>query len=318
MNFYTIMTPTRKSKMYEQKVTSETPTLIIILIDQSTSMERIMAQKGTQTYRISTMAKIVSDNLLYTCLRKAMRGTKIKQYVEFAIIGYGISVHSALPRVNLDEFPIDMERLKQEAQKTDTEEGELVPRAKREWVEERSDGLTPMVAALKQARKIIEDWIPTHKSSYPPTIINLTDGMPNDDEKYLEMLENGYIGDLSQTGLINESNAIKQLHTDDGNVMIANCHISSEQTITVEYPAYASEIEKIDPLARILFEMSSTIPEPLRKLGNDPMFDMGLASNAKFFLFNAETKSMVNFMKFGTTTATGGIETDEDTKSLPE
>ena len=145
----------RMRKMYEKKVSSENPALVIVLIDQSTSTDRIMVAKGGQTYRISTMMKIVTDTLLYTLLRKAMKGTALKNYVEFAVIGYGTSIHSAIPHVNLEEFPINIERLKNEAQKTDTTGDELVPRAKRTWVEERSDGLTPMVAALKEARKII-------------------------------------------------------------------------------------------------------------------------------------------------------------------
>ena len=316
--------------MYEKKVSTENPALVIVLIDQSTSTDRIMAAKGDQTYRISTMMKIVTDTLLYTLLRKAMKGTTLKNYVDFAVIGYGVSVHSALPQVNLEEYPINIERLKKESQKPDGSDNEdpLVPKPKREWVEERYDGLTPMVGALREARKILEKWIPNHKSSYPPTVINLTDGMPNDDEKYLEILEQGTLVDLSETALITESKAIKQLHTDDGNVMIANCHITAEKTIAIEYPAYPSEIEKVDPLGRILFDMASTIPEPLRKLGNSKKFDMKLEPNAKFFLFNAEIKSLVNFMRFGTTTGIGGQDpdakpledndTDDDTKSLSE
>ena len=316
--------------MYKTKVDSANPVLVIVLIDQSTSTDRIMAAKGDQIYRISTMMKIVTDTLLYTLLRKGVKGTKLKNYVDFAVIGYGVSVHSALPRVNLEEFPINLERLKKEAQKPDdSDEDPIVPRPKREWVEERSDGLTPMVGALKEARKILEKWIPNHKSSYPPTIINLTDGMPNDDEKYLEILEQGYLVDLSETALITESKAIKQLHTDDGNVMIANCHITETNPVPIEYPAYPSEIEKVDPLGRILFDMASTIPEQLRKIGNNPKtFDMKLVPNAKLFLFNADIKSLVNFMSFGTTNAIGGQDpdakpledddTDDDTKSLPE
>ena len=312
------MNQMRKRKMYDQKVTSQDPTLVIILIDQSTSMDRIMAQNESETYRVSTMAKIVTDNLLYTVLRKTMRGTSIKNYVDFAVIGYGTSIHSAIPHVNLEEFPINIERLKKEAQKIDTTGDELVPRAKRTWVEERSDGLTPMVAALKEARKIIEKWIPNHKSSYPPTVINLTDGMPNDDAKYLELLEKGYIGDLSQTALITEANSIKQLHTDDGNVIIANCHITAERTTSLEFPASISAVEQIDPLARILFEMASTVPAELMKIGNSKMFDMGIEYNAKYFLYNADISSLTNFMRFGTTTATGALDLSDDTKSLPE
>ena len=52
---------------YEQKATEEHPTLLIILIDQSTSMERILAvdEKNDEAYSLSRMAKIMTDNSRY-------------------------------------------------------------------------------------------------------------------------------------------------------------------------------------------------------------------------------------------------------------
>ena len=290
---------------YKAKATINNPALLIFLIDQSTSMERILTEdKNHNSYSISRIVKIMVDNVLYQILRKNTEGATFKEKIQIAIIGYGLTVHSAIYEVNLEEYPIGVNRIDEVAQKSDPPPSpdELFPRSKLSWVEERSDGLTPMLAAFEEAKKILEKWIPSHKSSNPPIVVNITDGIPTDDAVYAEMFEQGFIGDLSKTLLVSKAEEIKKLETDFGNVLIANGHITAEKITEVQYPVSASEVERVDPLALIFFQMSSIIPEPFRTLGNDPeSFDMNLKYNAKMLLYNANVASILNFIEFGST-----------------
>ena len=54
-----------------------------------------------------------------------------------------------------------------------------------------------MLAAFTKAREIIEKWLPDHQTSFPPVVINISDGMPSDDSDILPMIEQGSFGDLS-------------------------------------------------------------------------------------------------------------------------
>jgi len=60
-----------------------------------------------------------------------------------------------------------------------------------------------------------------------------------------------------------------------------------------------------------MFEMSSIIPEQLRDLGRT--LGIPLESNSRFFIFNAELKNVLKFMKFGTSKSLG-----KDASSLPD
>ncbi len=294
---------------YEQKATEEHPTLLIILIDQSTSMERILAvdEKNDEAYSLSRMAKIMTDNVLYEILRKNTGGTALKEKIEVAVIGYGLTVHTAIPPVNLSEYPIGVKKIEEVSEKSEPPPSpdELFPRSKLSWVEAREDGLTPMVAAFEEAKKILEKWIPSHMSSNPPIVLNLTDGLPTDDLPYRNMIEQGFIDDLSKTSLISKAEEIKQLETNFGNVLIANGHTTAERMTEILYPVNSSEVERVDPLGLLFFEMSSIIPEPFRKLGNNEPFNMDLKYNARMFLYNGNVVSILNFVRFGSTA--GGV-----------
>ena len=126
-------------------------------------------------------------------------------------------------------------------------------------------------------------------------------------QEILKMLYDGILGDLSQTQLISETNAIQKLGTDNGTSLICNCHISSEMMKQVLYPKDITEINNIDGLAQIMFNMSSVIPDTLRKLGIG--LGLPLEYNSKFFVFNADVGSLKSFMKFGTT-ATSSLSSE--------
>ena len=171
--------------MYDKKITSDEPTLMVFLIDQSGSMGEPLAEKEGVVYTIAKIAKILTDTFLYESIRRCQRGNVFKPYIDFAIIGYGVGVHSALPKIPLEQFPFSVTKLADAyiaKNASNPDVVPLIPRPKLEWLEERADsGVTPMLAAFTKAREIIEKWLPDHQTSFPPVVINITDGMPTDD-----------------------------------------------------------------------------------------------------------------------------------------
>jgi hypothetical protein len=307
--------------MYDKKVTSHEPTLLILLLDQSDSMSETMAEtEQGEVYSIAKVAKIISDTFLYTAMRKSLKGDGFKPYIDLAVIGYGDGIRSALPKIPLEQFPFSVKKLENTffaKNDSDPDDNSVIPKPRLEWVEERADKLTPMLTAFTKARAIVEKWLPDHQESFPPVIINISDGMPTDDPDFIEILQQSarehsfHLGDLSQIPLMIQSKAIRELGTNNGKCLVMNCHISPAGYTPMEYASSSAEAEEVDPFAKFMFEMSSVIPEPLFEYGirptdaDPPGLGLKLEPNARFFVFNAEIESVIRFMTFGSSGSLG-------------
>ena len=98
-----------------------------------------------------------------------------------------------------------------------------------------------MAEALKQAHSILSAWMDEHPDSFPPIVINLTDGEPT-------------TGDPMPDGV-----ALMDLRTTDGEVLLFNGHLSSSNAAPVEFPD--SEEMLPDQYAKALFAWSSELPD---------------------------------------------------------
>jgi hypothetical protein len=217
-----------------------------------------------------------------------------KPYIDLAVIGYGNSINSALPKIPLEQFPFSVKKLADTyIAKNDSnpDDDSAIPKPKLEWVEERADGEPTgwvrhilMLAAFTKARDIVEKWVPDHQTSFPPVIINISDGMPTDDHDDI-------VASLSSAKqLIDLSRAICKIDTEDGKCLICNCQISSRGMTQILYPSSTAQAEEIDPFAKLMFEMSSIIPEQIRIDANQ--LEIKLEPNARFFIFNAEIEGL--------------------------
>ena len=48
------------------------------------------------------------------------------------------------------------------------------------WFEPIAENGTPMCEGISYAKRIVEKWIVSHMESYPPVVINVTDGESTD------------------------------------------------------------------------------------------------------------------------------------------
>ena len=134
-------------------------------------------------------------------------------------------------------------------------------------------GGTPMCHALEYARGIAEAWCGSRPDSFPPVIVHLTDGEPTDadPEPYAE--------------------ALKSLATNDGNVLLFNCHLSTSQAAPVVFPV--SESMLTDDYAKLLFRMSSELPDSPEVRAQLESKGVNFAKGARGMVFNADTTAML-------------------------
>ena len=149
------------------------------------------------------------------------------------------------------------------------------------WFHPVADGGTPMCEALNQAQTTLNDWLNEHPGSFPPAVIHFTDGESTD-------------GDPSMP-----ADAIKSLMSADGNVLLFNCHISSDRTNPFRFPDTDAALP--DEYARLLFAMSSVLPTHMRDVAQQQGYSV--TDGTRGFVFNADIADVVQFLDIGTRTS---------------
>lgn len=271
--------------VYTAEISRINPSCFLFLIDQSESMSDPLG--GTQDKRKADAVADAINRLLQNLIIKCAKSEGIRDYYDVGVIGYGKRVGPAFSGALRDKtlFPISQVanspvRIEERTKKVDDGVGGLVDQSVKfpVWFEPVADNGTPMVEALNYARHTLQDWVSQHASSYPPIVIHITDGESTD-------------GDPAPVG-----QTLASLSTLDGNVLLFNCHISSQSGSPISYPD--SEAGLPDESARTLFSMSSVLPESLRKAAENVGFIVG--ERARGFVFKAELVDLIRFLDIGT------------------
>ncbi len=159
------------------------------------------------------------------------------------------------------------------------------------WIEAEASGGTPMCAALRQAHSIAENWISSHMHSHPPIVINITDGDSTDGDPLPEALR------------------LRELKTDDGELLLFNCHLSPFSPDEVRFPGSESDLPKEDDSAAKLFAMSSVIPETMRTRACEFEVKKNMKPGDRGFLFNTDVDGVMSLIQFATVAALQSAET---------
>lgn len=271
--------------MYSAQITRANPTCIVLLLDQSGSMADPFS--GDKAMRKAEFVADVVNHTLHDLVIRCTKTEEVRNYYYISVIGYGRRVGPAFggplegrklaPIAEVADYPL---HIKTSYKKVPDGAGGWVEIPVRfpVWVQPLADGMTPMCEALHVVKDILDSWLSAHPRGFPPTVLHLTDGESSD-------------GDPHQIG-----HEIKSLSTDDGPVLLFNCHISSNRGSKIEYPA--DEASLSDGFARTLFQISSRLPGSF--LAAAAQLGVQATDASRGFVFNGDPSSIVQFYEIGT------------------
>lgn len=241
--------------MYTARISRTNPTLFVVLIDQSGSMEELTLFNGELIPKSEAVSLIV-NMLIAELLNRSRREEGHRDYFEMAVLGYhGTQVESLLgdgkhPLMRSSQLAGRERRTVKLHKKRLLPDGRAFLAAvdQRIWVEPFAAEQTPMYAALLESYALVKKWCASkaHREAYPPTIFNITDGEASD-------------GDENQ--LIEIAQRIQALGTEDGAALLFNIHISSNTTDQPILFACSPQELPDQRYARQLFAMSSPMPQ---------------------------------------------------------
>ncbi len=253
------------------------PGLMLLMVDQSGSMAEPYAGQKKRD-----IAALTVNRCIYDIVNRCVMGNEYRDRCHIAVIGYGTGV-ALLAHGGPAQM---MECVKRTENITTCEsdgEGGTLELDQRlpVWLDPISNGSTPMAEAFNEALDVVQAWVSEYPNNFPPVVINITDGSPDD----VPATEAAVARLMS-------------VATTDGETLLFNAHISSTGT---ELSLPASEAGLPNEFARLLFRMSSVLPPPMLAAARAAGF--APASNARGFIMNANAETLTKLISFGSTHA---------------
>ena len=288
------------SGTYKQEIsaTKNLPGCVIVLLDQSGSMsEQFGADKRSKAVAAARAVNMALESLVDQCTK----GESVRDYFHAGVIGYGTNAAAELlgggsgPAGLLTTSELET---KAQIEKIETEEmdatGKLKVVNQNKWFDPVFAGGTPMAEALKMACNKLKAWVEKYPDSFPPIVLNITDGEAN-------------VPEAAEAA----AQELQKISTSDGDTLLFNCHISTSGEAAIEYPT--SDLGLPDNHAKWLFQISSDIP------GSSDVKDSmiwnaraaGLSTvinGSRGFVYNATPGKLVKFLKIGTVQGTAAFD----------
>lgn len=280
---------------YSAEISRQQPTAFLFLLDRSASMQDPFGGAEQKGDAAPSKARVLADTvnrLLQNLVLRCAKEEGVRDYFHVGIIGYGERVQrlvqpsdefetgtGLVPIRHLADRPRRMEeRVKEVA---DGDGGTTEQRVKTPiWFDPQAKNGTPMCQALDLAAQTVRSWIDDHPSSFPPVVLNVTDGEATDGEplRYAQQL--------------------REFATDDGEVLLFNVHLSESEAPPVELPSGGAELPTDDDYAETLYQMSSRLPFSMRSAAEQEGYSVDL--DTRGFVFNADPTALVTFLEIGT------------------
>jgi hypothetical protein len=272
--------------MYERRVDRNTPSCLVFMVDQSASMS--FAMTGSAVSRAATVADQL-NGLLYELIQRCTKSLNElpRPYFAVAVVGYrtdgdgrpiiGSLLGGALAErpwvwtTDLAQHPLRLE----ERQQTGSAgvQRYRVP----VWVDPLATGGTPLCAAMNHVGRLVRGWVDQYPNSFPPIIINLSDGESTDGDP------------------VEWARRLTSLSTTDGGTLMFNLDVSGTGT-PVLFPD--QEPLGIGEYGRTLFAMSSPLPPVMLSAAAAQGFPV--RPGVRGFGLNADLRSVVTFLNVGT------------------
>ncbi len=270
---------------YSAEISRANPACFLFLIDQSESMRDPIGGGDVPMQKAEAVADAV-NRLISELSIKCAKEDGVRDYFHVGVIGYGAQVAPIFDGplagreiVPLSEVAAQPARIEERERRggrggTATKQAVKVPT----WFSPVAYGDTPMSGAFNRARSVLAAWLADHPGSFPPIVLNITDGESTD-------------GDPSGA-----AEALRNLTSTDGHVLLFNLHLSSDHSDPVVFPTRGAGLP--DDHARQLHRMSSALPDQMRAAAARQ--DLLLDDGARGFAFNADISAIVQFLDVGT------------------
>ncbi|MCC2686171.1 MAG: von Willebrand factor [Paenibacillaceae bacterium] len=270
--------------MYSEEISRSNPSCFLFIIDQSGSMSDPFGA-GTKAGSVSDAINRLLQNLIIKCAKSE----GIRDYYHVGVIGYGASVGPAFggvlagkELVPISEIADNPTRMETRLKKVPDGAGGLVEQIVKfpVWFDPISHGGTPMCQAMNTAHTILSQWISEYTHCFPPVVIHITDGESTDGDPTSAMEQ------------------LRELATDDGNVLLFNLHISSNpNAVSLSFPETADGLP--DQYSKMLYEGSSNLT-PFMMWVASQEHEMNLSDGARGFVLNADLTLVVQALDIGT------------------
>ena len=280
---------------YSAEISREQPTAFLFLLDQSASMQDPFGGAEQKGDAAPSKARVLADTvneLLQNLVLRCAKEEGVRDYFHVGVIGYGERVQRLIqpadghgtgtglvPISHLADRPRRMEERVQEV--PDGDGGTTEQRVKRPiWFDPQAKNGTPMCQALDLGAQSVRQWIDEHPRSFPPVVVNVTDGEATDGDplRYAQQL--------------------REFATDDGEVLLFNVHLSESEATPVELPSSRDELPSDAEYAETLFQMTSRLPFSMRSAAEQEGYTVTL--DTRGFVFNADPSALVTFLEIGT------------------
>jgi hypothetical protein len=270
---------------YSAQISRTNPACILLLIDQSKSMEEPFSGLPDQT-KSAVVADAV-NRLLQNIVLRSAKADGVRDYFHVGVIGYGKTTKAGLggslphdiliPISKLGDKPLRIESRKKTVA---THTGASVEQTVKfpVWFDAEASGPTPMCEAFAAAGLAVSGFINKYPSAYPPIVLNLTDGKPSDGNPQ------------------SNARAIRNLATTDGNALVFNLLLTTEPGLSVYFLASEAALE--DDYSKLLFRMSSELPPKMWDAARAEGFS--IAPKARGVVYNADPTAVVRFLDIGT------------------
>jgi hypothetical protein len=264
------------------KMSAKNPGCIIFMIDQSASTrEWFHKSKNSISFEVARAVNMILEELF----ESNRSGDQIIPRVMIGCYCYsGITdVNWAIPDVNPNpDGLIHISNLEDCMNEIHDDEFEKCI----SWfVHENSQGATPMRVAFEKTAQIAEMFTENYPNSYPPVIINITDGIPTDCA----------VEELPEVVL-----PIMNIKTSDGASLIFNIHISPDSAPSIFFPKRSDILPDVN--SGHLLNASSTIPSTFAAKLAELQEQIGkkgfpIHENSKCLVYNADPSTLIEAIR---------------------
>jgi hypothetical protein len=268
-------------------ISSANPSCFVFLIDQSASMRKPFGGSEVNQKKTEGVADAI-NRWLQNLIIKCAKSEGIRDYYYVSVIGYGAQITSAFKGdltgkrlVPISQIANHPWRIEKRTKMIDDGSGGLVEQTVKfpVWIEPIANGQTPMCEAIVLAQRILSKWLEEHPDCFPPIVINMTDGAATDGDPRMFATKLTHLG------------------SSDGNVLLFNINFSSHQAHPLEFPD--TDRNLLDKYAKQLFQMSSLLPDYMRKIAAHE-YNISVSETTRGFTFNADMVALIKFLDIGT------------------